>query len=127
VYVRSAADNELARKILRRDPKRGRFLGGNSVHVNGRTMGAGADGNEASPTGLKGMQDPQSRQRGVTAAGKRLLQNHQGIAGLAKAELVRICTGGDCQESRRIFFLRGLDRKSTRLNSSHVAISYAVF
>src|SRR2546429_6605620 len=36
-----------------------------------RTMGAGADGNEASPTGLKGMQDPQSRQRGVTAAGKR--------------------------------------------------------
>src|SRR5690625_6461337 len=31
------------------------------------------------------------------------------------------------QEEDRMFRLKPLDRKSTRLNSSHVAISYAVF
>src|SRR5690606_41127534 len=34
------------------------------------------------------------------------------------------CDGNNCEEG---MFIEGQDRKSTRLNSSHVKISYAVF
>src|SRR3989454_5060825 len=34
---------------------------------------------------------------------------------------------GSCYQETRIITVEGLDRKSTRLNSSHLVISYAVF
>src|SRR5690606_40479737 len=42
----------------------------------------------------------------------------QGIDGRGRSRVIG---------SKRVFADRGLDRKSTRLNSSHVKISYAVF
>src|SRR5256885_11188084 len=45
-------------------------------------------------------------------------------------EALRLTPRGDPQRDRRVVALaeqRALDRKSTRLNSSHLVISYAVF
>src|SRR5690625_6183144 len=43
-------------------------------------------------------------------------------------EVIVICQSGmRSQKASKILKKMGLDRKSTRLNSSHVAISYAVF
>src|SRR2546426_6843622 len=42
---------------------------------------------------------------------------------VAKVKVLLDMAGGDC----RIVSLGALDRKSTRLNSSHLVISYAVF
>src|SRR5690625_5455995 len=39
----------------------------------------------------------------------------------------RIARNGTCMTSNGRLVVRNADRKSTRLNSSHVAISYAVF
>src|SRR5699024_12357271 len=47
--------------------------------------------------------------------------------------IIQICTifpdfrGDVIHIDRASYFIRGTDRKSTRLNSSHVSISYAVF
>src|SRR5690606_9399362 len=53
------------------------------------------------------------------------------LAAEARSNLVRVESVGDVfvidQQHLRITFKRGVDRKSTRLNSSHVKISYAVF
>src|SRR3989442_7153336 len=53
-------------------------------------------------------------------------QEPAAIAGVARAEGVH-ARRGDCQAGRRGVVGVSLDRKSTRLNSSHVRISYAVF
>src|SRR5690625_5607402 len=39
----------------------------------------------------------------------------------------RVIPGNDDSAKAIALYTRGIDRKSTRLNSSHVAISYAVF
>src|SRR5690625_6930086 len=39
----------------------------------------------------------------------------------------RIFAAKDVKSAKKAWFIAGIDRKSTRLNSSHVAISYAVF
>src|SRR2546428_6304927 len=41
--------------------------------------------------------------------------------------LRRACAGGRCRSGRGPVLVRATDRKSTRLNSSHDQISYAVF
>src|SRR5690606_39474061 len=46
---------------------------------------------------------------------------------LAKAMLVLVIGGRQLAAMTLPFMLGGIDRKSTRLNSSHVKISYAVF
>src|SRR5439155_7432597 len=59
-------------------------------------------------------------------AGHGCLVLVEGPAGIGKTTLLRAA----CREpGARVLTARGLalDRKSTRLNSSHVAISYAVF
>src|SRR3712207_8877068 len=47
--------------------------------------------------------------------------------GLCRFLLVRAPAGGVPRRSRRLHRLQLRDRKSTRLNSSHANISYAVF
>src|SRR5690554_2585589 len=51
--------------------------------------------------------------------GNKLLLDHY-LAGAVEAEADAICDGENV-------YIIGIDRKSTRLNSSHVRISYAVF
>src|SRR5207253_10397190 len=46
---------------------------------------------------------------------------------VAIVEIERLFTRGRIVVAGCVFMERGKDRKSTRLNSSHVAISYAVF
>src|SRR5690625_5289374 len=45
----------------------------------------------------------------------------------AVGDFVELDGGGEVVEITRVLPRRSTDRKSTRLNSSHVAISYAVF
>src|SRR2546430_10843110 len=47
--------------------------------------------------------------------------------GTAPARSGSICTSRKRQTAASIFWIRLVDRKSTRLNSSHSQISYAVF
>src|SRR5439155_27209450 len=67
-----------------------------------------------------------SHERGGEA-GRRTVEEAHDVSGFARAAVV----GGEPQPpAHRIELLArwaGGDRKSTRLNSSHVAISYAVF
>src|SRR5437660_9187930 len=60
------------------------------------------------------------RVAGPTERGHQLLGGAAGRAGVRLAAGDGRQAGGACVPARR-------DRKSTRLNSSHVAISYAVF
>src|SRR2546427_7874406 len=53
-----------------------------------------------------------------------LFRSHTGDYGLASANYVGL---GETDRSRAAEAADGLDRKSTRLNSSHSQISYAVF
>src|SRR5207253_11250944 len=57
-----------------------------------------------------------------------LLDYFLGFLGSAPERSTRGCIAGNAAARRRpLHTRRGRDRKSTRLNSSHVAISYAVF
>src|SRR5258707_11953643 len=50
-----------------------------------------------------------------------------GVPARGKEEIVVIGAGGHAKVLISTLTVRGLDRKSTRLNSSHANISYAVF
>src|SRR2546422_3125672 len=57
---------------------------------------------------------------------RRKTESPAGWRGPAE-ELPRPDERGDARRGRRVTILLGVDRKSTRLNSSHGYISYAVF
>src|SRR5690606_39747541 len=67
--------------------------------------------------------------RGVRRRGPLLLgrRDRQGLGRAYRRQLRQRGRGARVRAWRRVFGARRRDRKSTRLNSSHVKISYAVF
>src|SRR3712207_7820939 len=70
---------------------------------------------------------PAGHHQGQSAAAHRARQRHLDRRGEPAAEAVRRDAEDDEDAVRREAAARGRDRKSTRLNSSHANISYAVF